>query len=514
MSYDAIVIGAGLGGLTTGAKLSIKGKKVLVIEQHNIPGGCATTFRRNDFKIEVGLHMIDGLDDDDPKQKIFKELGVFDHINFIRVPEFYKFVKQEIEITIPDNYKEAINVLTERYPAEKSGIHKFFRIMLALRKEVNKLPRKKWRKLLFMSFIYVLAPHIIMYEKKSLGQLLDSLFENEELKLVLLANLGYYHNNPYTLSLLYYSIAQGSYFSGGGYFIKGGSQMLSDYLASVIEDHNGTVLLRHKVNEIVIKEGAAIGVKYSKISAVNSEQVTVHGKCIIANTAVPNVINELIKESRAKIKLSNVVGLPKIAPSILSVYLCFKKPPKELGNQIYSTIFFDPGISNQKHMEEFHHKDFSKRTYIFVDYSAIDSGLAPEGKSFGVISTMDYLSEWESLPEDLYKKRKKEAAQILIDRLDKFIPGTKSAIEYYEVGTPRTIKSYTLNPNGTGYGYAQLPNQTGRKRVKIKSPIPNLYFASAWTEPGHGFTGAILSGNWCAEEIIRSNKLEKMIKFQ
>ena len=80
---------------------------------------------------------------------------------------------------------------------------------------------------------------------------------------------------------------------------------------------------------------------------------------------------------------------------------------------------------------------------------------------------MDHLSEWDSLPEDLYKKRKKEAAQILIDRLDKFIPGTKSSIEYYEVGTPGTIKSYTLNPNGTAYGYAQIPNQTGRKRVNI-----------------------------------------------
>jgi len=507
MSYDIIVIGAGLGGLTAGAKLSVEGKKVLVIEQHSIPGGCATTFRRNDFKIEVGLHMIDGLDDDDPKQKIFKELGVFDHINFIRVPEFYRFVKQETEITIPDNYKEAINVLTERYPAEKSGINKFFKIILALRKEALKLPRGNWSRLLFMSTIFFQAPHLMIYEKKTLGQLLGSLFENEELKLVLLANLCYYHNDPYTMSLLFYSIAQGSYFSGGGYFIKGGSQMLSDYLASVIEDHNGTVLLRHKVNEIVIKEGAAVGVRYSKIPAASSEQVTVHGKCIVANTAVPNVINELIKESGAKIKLSNAVGLPKIAPSLLSVYLGFKRPARELGNQFYSTMFFDPDISNQKQMKEFHHKDFSKRTFIFVDYSAIDSGLAPEGKSFGVITTMDHLSEWDSLPEDLYKKRKKEAAQILIERLDKFIPGTKSAIEYYEVGTPRTIKSYTLNPNGTAYGYAQIPNQTGRKRVKIKSPIPGLYFASAWTEPGHGFTGAILSGSWCAEEIIRSGKL-------
>jgi len=55
MSYDVIIIGAGLGGLTAGAKLSIDGKKVLVIEQHNLPGGCATTIKRNDLKIEIGV---------------------------------------------------------------------------------------------------------------------------------------------------------------------------------------------------------------------------------------------------------------------------------------------------------------------------------------------------------------------------------------------------------------------------------------------------------------------------
>ena len=72
MNYDAIVIGAGLGGLTAGAQLAKEGKKVLLIEQHSIPGGCATTFKRKDLKIEVGLHMIDGLDDGDPKKEYLK----------------------------------------------------------------------------------------------------------------------------------------------------------------------------------------------------------------------------------------------------------------------------------------------------------------------------------------------------------------------------------------------------------------------------------------------------------
>ena len=150
MSYDVIIIGAGLGGLTAGAKLSKEGKKVLLIEQHNIPGGCATTFKRKDLKIEVGLHMIDGLDEGDPKLKLFEELGILDNLEFKRIPEFYRFVKPGVDLTIPDSYEQAIEVLTERFPAEKIGILKFFKVILALRKEVFKVPRQKWKMLLSM----------------------------------------------------------------------------------------------------------------------------------------------------------------------------------------------------------------------------------------------------------------------------------------------------------------------------------------------------------------------------
>ena len=503
MNYDAIIIGAGLGGLTSGAKLAKEGKKVLLIEQHNIPGGCATTFKRKDLKMEVGLHMIDGLDDDDPKLKIFKELGILDNLEFKRVPEFYRFVKPGVDMTIPDNYEEAIKVLTERFPAEKKGILNFFKIILALRKEVFRVPRQKWKMLLSMPLFPFYAPNLMIRENTTVGRFLDDLFDDEDLKLVLLATLGYYHDNPYTMSLLYFSIAQGSFFSGGGYFIKGGSQVLSDYLASIIESHDGKVIYGHLVKEIIVEDGKAVGVKYRNKSSTNDEQQSVYGKYIVANAALPNVMGTLLKDNEAKRKLSNAVGNPEIAPSIFSVYLGFKKSPKELGHRYYSTIFFDGGLANQREIAEYNHADLSKRVFIFVDYSQLDSGLAPDGKSVGIFTTMDYLSDWDSLSKEQYEERKELAAQTLIDRLDKHIPGIKNQIEYYEAGTPTTIKRYTLNPEGTAYGYAQIPNQTGRKRVKIQSPIRNLFFASAWTEPGHGFTGAILSGYWCAEEIIR-----------
>ncbi len=76
--HDVVIIGAGLGGLIAGAKLAREGKKVLVIEQHDRPGGYATTFQRGDYTLEVGLHEMDGPAPGDIKTKIFNDLGVFD----------------------------------------------------------------------------------------------------------------------------------------------------------------------------------------------------------------------------------------------------------------------------------------------------------------------------------------------------------------------------------------------------------------------------------------------------
>lgn len=73
--YDVIIIGSGLGGLTAGAKLAQDGNKILLLEQHCIPGGCATTFKRKGYTMDVGLHAMDGLIKKIEKRKFLKSSG-------------------------------------------------------------------------------------------------------------------------------------------------------------------------------------------------------------------------------------------------------------------------------------------------------------------------------------------------------------------------------------------------------------------------------------------------------
>ena len=502
MDYHSIIIGAGLGGLTAAAKLAKEGQKVLVLEQHDVPGGCATTFHRKKFTMEVGLHELDGFGENSFKKKIFDELGVFDEIEFIRLPEFYRTVWKDTDFVFPDNLEEAKSKLKKEFPDEANAIEKYFRFVTGLGKEIENLPRTKVQKRLKGPFFPLLYPKLVRSTLNTAGGFMDKLFRNERLKMALLANASYYHDDPYELSMFYFAAGQNSYYSDGSYFIKGGSQKLSDYLAGYINSHGGEVLLNSEATSILVENEKAAGVTYREKKKKGSTDRQVFAGNIIANAAVPLVAKKLLPDAAA-LKLQNQTGSMQPGPSILTVYLGFKKPPKTIGNQHYSTFVMDDSVNSAKDIAANAHAGFDKRSFVFVDYGIIDSGLAPEGKATGVICTLDYASGWEGMEKTDYRKKKEEVAKILISRLDKVIPGIAKLVEYKEVATPLTIRRYTFNPGGVPYGYAQTLDQSARKRLPVKSIVPGLYFASAWSSPGGGFSGAILSGYTCALKVLR-----------
>ncbi|MFA9391518.1 MAG: phytoene desaturase family protein [Prolixibacteraceae bacterium] len=481
MKYDVIIIGAGLGGLIAGAKLAKEGKKVMLVEQHDRPGGCATNFKRKEFTMEVGLHEMDGLHARDMKTRIFRDLGVLDHVEFIKLPEFYHFVNGRQEVTISHQPEEVQEKLISLFPEEEEGIKAYFFQLINIKKIIKESGDQP---------------------EKTLGEFMDSIIQNEDLKLILLGNLGYFHDDPYSLSLTYYSVAQNSYYEGGGNFIQGGSQVLSNYLMDFISNNEGTVLLNHLVKEFIVEDDTAVGIRYQSIKNKQQDLQLAHANSIVANASIPIIASQMLPNNIGEIVLKNMEGLEPAA-SLLTVYFGFNKKLKDIGHHYYSTFIYDESVKNMASIQPNNHAGFNERSFTFVDYSQIDSRLAPEGKAVGAVCCIDYTSDWENLDQQAYLQKKEAAAQAFISRLEKLIPGFRNAVEYYEVGTAKTVERYTLNPNGAVYGFAQTP-----KRVKtvVNIPVKNLYFASAWTQTGGGFSGAIFSGYLCAMEVIRSRR--------
>lgn len=477
------IIGAGLGGLTAGALLSQKGYKVTILEQHNIVGGSATTFKRKGgFTCEVGLHEMDGVFTDSGKKKIFDALKVYDNVEFVKPDEFFRVLGKGIDFVMPDNKDEAILALSKRYPDEKEVIKKYFDLLEDVSQEFGKVGNASWWQYALFPFIF---KNIFKYKTASVKKVMDSFIKNEELKLILNSNIGYFNDTINDFSFLYHAIAQNSYFTGGGWYIKGGSQKLSNYLASIITKNSGEVIV--KANMIKI-DNSTVTYEHKK------EQIEISSDIIISNLS-PTSTYKLANISYQEDK--------KVASSLLSIYIGFKQNLKSIyGKRAYSTFL----LKDAKSIDDYDKNvqgDIEKRGFVFVDYSQIDSGLVDETKSFGAICTTDYLGDWETLSKEEYKQKKQNILKNYLDQLEVEYPNIRDHIEFAEVSTAKTIQRYLKTPNGTAYGFAPNDKQFFRiPQVKSKK-LKNLYFVGAWVIGG-GFTPAILSGGMCAEEIIKN----------
>lgn len=471
------IIGGGLGGLTAGALLAKDGYVVTLLEQHRIVGGCATTFKRQGgFICEVGLHEMDGVYSNPIIKKTFEKLGVYDNVEFVKPKEFFKLHTRYGEFVMPEGIEEAKRALKARFQAESNVIDRYFEIVQSVSGCFTRLENTQWYHYLLFPFYFA---DIFRYRTKSVSDVLDMLSDNEELKLILNANVQYYSDSPSNLSFLLHCVAQNSYFSGGGYFIKGGSYNLSKYLADVIEQNGGKVVTR--ANVIKASNGE---VTYEH----KNQTVTVQADIVISNVS-PQDTYKLFgleyKEDRS------------ISTSITTIYFGFSKNLRDVyGAGAYSNFIFDD-IDSCGDIG-------TKQPIVFVDYSQIDSQLVSSDKSFGEVCLIDRLANWDGLDESEYESAKRRLLEEALVKLEKYYPSITNYIEFAEVATPKTMIRYTKSPNGTAYGYDPTPEQFFRM-PKIKSDkIDNLYFVGQFVIAG-GFSPAISSGYMCYEQIIKKH---------
>lgn len=501
MKYNTIVIGGGLAGLTAGATLSKFGKKVLLLEQHHKPGGCATTFKRGDFIIEVGLHEMSGLVEGGNLRNIFKMLDVDKHVEFLRVPEFYGVLSDKEDFVCPHGFDAITKALVDKYPDEEKSIKKFIKLIRGIRKEAHSLPRNPLMKKLIFPLMPLLKPNLVTATRHTVGSWMDKHITNEELKLDLTAHIAYWGDDPYTLSMFYFGLPFAGFIESGGHFIKGGSQKLSDHLAAFIKKQGGTVLLGKKVEKIITKNGKATGVTFHDVFNEKRGSVTIACDNVVANAAIPTV-PALLDEPFAS-TLKQKIGSHPDSTSLLCMYFGFNEKVDRFGVKYYSNFIKGEDINTLKDIHPNQLGDWDKRSFIFVDYEKVDAGLAPPDKAAGVICAVDHLRNWAGLSDEDYKAKKEEVAQTLLQRLEEQFPGIRETIVYYEVSTPKTIKRYTVNPSGAVYGFAQTLQLTASKRFRNNFLIPNLYFASAWAFPGGGFEGSITAGFLAALQMTK-----------
>lgn len=501
-NYDAIIIGSGLGGLTCGATLAKKGKKVLVLEQHNLIGGCATCFPRKGAMIDAGLHELDfGDRKTDQKHLIFDKLGLWDKVKLVPLPTAWTICSGEEKYVIP--HGNTAQVLKEMFPHEAKGIDKYFKMIRLQARKAYRFPFEMGFFEFFIAPIRTL-PFLIFnaITNRTTGNLLDACIKDTKLKRILNINVVYYHHDPYKLIWSYHAIPQNGYYTQGMY-VNGGSQALSDGIASIITDNGGEVKTRSDVTDILLDGNKAIGVRY--LDKKTKEEVEVYAKNIVANCDPMMVYSKLLPQTQSYEKDINITKNYEITTSLISIYMVFDKNPNELYPDMdYSTFIVNPkNFARDFKESDCENTSYDEIDFVFVNYSKVDSGLSDrDDRHVGVITTYGKYEDWDGLDKEAYKAKKEEIKKILEDRLEQTFPGIMQHCIHSELATPKTIERYIRTRKGTPYGYDQnKEGYIGRERFKSRS-VKNLYFASAFGFPGGGFSGAILTGFRTAKKIL------------
>lgn len=501
--FDAVIIGSGLGGLSCGAAFARQGFRPLVLEQHSVPGGYATTFKRpGGFVFDVSLHSTT-VGERGGVHNLIPGFPEIEDVEFVPHPYLYRAIFPDYDLRVPQkNLKAYLEILMKHFPGEKESIDGIFEDMQGLVRDISKYSDAGEQ--VDMSTFPKDFPYLFKFHNKTWGFLADARTKNPRLKAVVSALWGYFGLPPSKLSVYYYALPTVNYLEQGGYYPKGRSQKISDAFVKFIEDHGGAVRLKTRVDKILVKDHEAYGVKCA-------DGTEYKARAVISNS---NAFDTFLKMMDEKDYLKDYLAkfdTYSVSLSSFQIFLGLKKDlVRELGIDD-SEIFCSPGYDDDEAYQKLLDADVENSGWGIMLYDNVYQGYSPKGKNIINIMNLQGYKHWEKYEADYWKGNKKEyqtekerMANILIKRVEeKILPGLSGAIEVKEIGTPLTNVRYTGNYRGAIYGWDQTLNNTVTNRMPHATPIKNLYLAGAWTRPGHGYGAVIPSGLECFAEIMK-----------
>lgn len=504
--WDAVIIGAGLGGLSCAAAFARQGFKPLLLEQHRIPGGYATTFKRpGGFEFDVSLHST-SVGERDGIHNLIPGFPEIRDIEFVPHKVLYRAIFPDYDIRVPprdlDGY---IKILTGCFPQEKEGIQNLFTAIRGLVADLNKYSGAGGN--VDMSKFPQEYPHLFKSVTSTWGTFQDGYIKDPKLKAIVSSLWGYFGLPPSKLASIYYGMPLLGYLEGGGYYPIGKSQKISNALVKFIEERGGKVLLGARVENILVKEHAACGVK-------TADGKEFEAKVVVSNANAYDTFHKMTDEKEyLKDYLARLDGF-SVSLSCFQVFLGLKKDLIREVGITDSEIFYAPGYDDDAVYKAALNADVENGGFGLALYDNLYKGYSPEGKNTINIITLQGYEPWKKYEadyfagkKDAYRAEKERLADVLIKKAEeKLLPGLSKAIEVKEIGTPLTNVRYTLNYRGAVYGWDQTLDNSMPRRLPQKTPIKNLYLAGAWTQPGHGYTAVIPSGLQCFAEIMKEWK--------
>jgi all-trans-retinol 13,14-reductase len=505
-SWDAIVIGSGIGGLAAAALLALHaGKRVLVLERHYVAGGFTHVFHRPGYEWDVGVHYIGEVQSYSSPVR-----AMFDHLSEVRLewspmPDVYDRIRiegNEYEfVSGLANFRER---LKSYFPGDAPAIDRYIAAVLACTNAMGRFFAEKAVPAAIARLVgsFLRAP-FLRWANRTTAEVLAELTPNRKMAGVLAGQWGNYGLPPSQSSFATHATIAAHYFEGASYPV-GGAASIAASIAPAIEKTGGKILVSAEVQEILLDlKGRAAGVRMN-------DGREIRAAIVISDAGATNTYRRLLPRSAPGVAAA-IEELRPLVPSMAYVclYAGLRQSAAELGLD-GANLWVHPSYDLDANCAHAVEKPFSP-SLLFISFpSAKDPDFArrhPGRATIEVVAPAPY--EWFRSWEDTrWKKRATEYDDLkeaigskLRAALEEQVPSVRGKLDYTELSTPLSTRHFMNSERGEAYGFAATPARFRARGLAPRTPVRNLYLTGQ-DACILGVTGAMSGGFLCASAIL------------
>jgi all-trans-retinol 13,14-reductase len=510
-NWDTIVIGSGAGGLAASICLARAGQKVLVLEQHDVPGGWCHSFQIDGHRFCPGVHYIGLLDQGQSTNDLYRGLGVANDLVFFRMnPKAYEHCWIEDEkIDMPAGIDALHESLSVRFPKEKSRLKKYLTLIRKVSEQVQLIPKMDG----FWDTITIPFRTKLMgkYGLFSLKRVIDWHIKDPMLKAVLNVQCGDHGLPPFMASFPVHCTVMYHYLDGAFYPMGGGGSIVKA-MTNALKKHGGEIRTKKTVRKILVKNNEAYGVELKGGEIILA-------KNILSNADPSTTYLDLVGKENISTRLFKKLSKTKYSVASLILFLTVDMDVTKAGldsgniwmlnNKDLDKLYVGMTTQSVSEGDEF--------PAVFISCTTLKDPTSFNGShhtlevvTFIDFETFDEYKGNRNYQSDSYLIFKEKISKKLLNNLEKVLPGVKEKIVTMELGTPKTNEYYINSTNGNVYGTEKTLTQVGPFSFQSKSEIKNLFLCGASTM-SHGVGGANNSGVVAAAKILKCKSQDLLV---
>ena len=494
--YDAVVIGSGMGGLTTAALLSELGWRVCVLEQHYTAGGYTHSYERHGYEWDVGVHYIGDVGAPTRTRKLFDFLSD-GQLQWAPMDEEYdRFYVGDKVFNARAGKQGFRENLIRQFPNEVEAIDRYIALLNeasgAMFGQAMQRVMKPWQRKLAAPLARLKTPDSLY---RTTWDVLSELTDDPDLIAVLCGQWGDMGLPPKRSAFMAHAMIARHYMYGGFYPV-GGSWKIADTIIPKIQKSGGEVFTYARVKSISTAGGRVTGVEMEDGHRIDCD-------CVISSAGVHNTFGGLLPAD-----LVSSTGyedqLGSVQPSFahLGVYIGLKGTAEELGLP-KTNFWIYPSNDYDAAVDAFENRPDAEFPVVYLSFpSAKDPDYLnrhPGTATIEIVAPAPYAwfekwagSTWGKRGDD-YDALKDELGERLMRYVYDKLPQLEGRVDYYEISTPLSTNWFAGYKHGELYGLDHTPERLQLDWLGPRTRIKGLWLTGQDTLTC-GVTGAMMSG--------------------